>query len=330
MSTPTIPSRTRQPMCAGGKIQLPAINGRETTSVSKDATGLIKNESNQKQFSINGNILRNDLCYNRCPNGEAPQIDETHGQYFCLVPALVTYSIIQGDSLQKTQDKIDFATPYTVSCQSTDLLDMSTQQSGNTGNVMFGTPVLIKSGLYESPVSPYSVRASDFTPSGDNKWFCKRPMYGAPPLGALQSPYEVITDAISEASNDISNCKTSIDNATVSSGPSASNQKSNCNKIGVMAEAALAISGGLPISMNTNNEMTVPEGTSQSLNLVATPNNNGIAIVGTNSFTDPNSGATSMPAGIGGGVGGSGTLARGAGAAAAAAGGTALGTGTSR
>jgi hypothetical protein len=187
----TTSSTTRQPMCSGGKIQLPKINNNGTDiSLMKDKDdGSIKFNYINTEISINGNIKENDLCYNRCPNGEAPQVDKHNGQYFCLVPALVTYQVKQGElnnqDNKSTQDSIDFSQPYTVSCQSTDLMEPNQVQNIDNKNIMFGTPISIKSGLYESPVPPGALRSSNYNPGGDFKWFCKRPMYGAPPLGVL-------------------------------------------------------------------------------------------------------------------------------------------------
>ena len=138
---------TRQPMCSGGKIQLPTINGNKIGDISMSANGSITVNGNT-DITMNGNILPTDLCYNRCPNGEAPQVDKANGQYFCLVPSLVTYQVAQGSVDTKTSDNIDYTKSYTVSCQSTDLMDYSTPQTGNTKNIMFGTPILIKIGLY--------------------------------------------------------------------------------------------------------------------------------------------------------------------------------------
>jgi hypothetical protein len=150
---------------------------------------------------MNNSIRQDDLCYNRCPNGEAPQIDSTTGHYICYVPALITYQVKNGTS--GSSDTLDTANSYTVSCQSTDLPDMS--QTGKSGDaVMFGTPILIKSGLYEDPAPPNTVRSSNYTASGDNKWMCKRIMHGAPTKEMVQSPYESLGKFISSANDSAS------------------------------------------------------------------------------------------------------------------------------
>lgn len=282
MSTTTT---TRQPMCSGGKIQLPTINRNKIGDISMDANGSITVNGNT-DITMNGNILPTDLCYNRCPNGEAPQVDKANGQYFCLVPSLVTYQVAQGSVDTKTSDNIDYTKSYTVSCQSTDLMDYSTPQTGNTNNIMFGTPILIKSGLYESPVPPNSIRSSDYSPDGAYKWFCKRPMYGAPPLGILQSPYDAISNEIINASKDIQeDCKTAIDNGLASASGLKNECKPNINK-----DAALALSGGLPINESTITQMPL----NSSLNLIRNSNSAGIVLPNTFTVTDANTGAVTF------------------------------------
>jgi len=243
---------TRQPMCPGGKIQLPSINGKKIENVSVDKNGEFK-KNTSSGLTMNSNILSHDLCYNRCSNGEAPIVDSKSGQYYCLVPSLITYKIKQGvkptESDKGVPDSIDYSSPYTASCQSTDLISYE-PQIGNAGNTMFGMPILLKSGLYEDPMDPNTLRSPNYDPNGDLKWFCKRVMYGAPPLGSIQSPYETISTDIVNASTNVSKeCKSIIESNSVGANINdAGSQKttSECAP-NLNASAAIAISAGIPI-----------------------------------------------------------------------------------
>jgi hypothetical protein len=189
-------------MCYGDKMQLPYINKGAAGTYSFNTKNELEYSQNNS-IQMNNSIRQDDLCYNRYPNGEAPQVDATTGHYICYVPALITYQVKNGAS--GSSDTLDTANSYTVSCQSTDLPDIS--QTGKSGYaVMFGTPILIKSGLYEDPAPPNTVRSSNYTASGDNKWMCKRIMHGAPTKEMVQSPYESISKSLVSA-NDIASSK---------------------------------------------------------------------------------------------------------------------------
>jgi hypothetical protein len=264
---------TRQPMCPGDKIQLPTINRGQIGNYIKNASGdvVISSSGSSSTITMNNTILNNDLCYNRCPNGEAPQVDGNTGQYFCLVPALVTYQIKRGDPDAKpaTNDSIDYesTSPYTVSCQSTDILNISEPQFNNKGNTMYGVPLLLKSGLYEDPLPPNTVRSSNYIPSGDFKWFCKRVMSGAPPLGSIQSPYESISQEITKNAENIkTNIKKTcnpIDRSSSINGSAAlesedSKSLDECPPdYSLSQEAVNSLSGGLRIVQTTPAENSV-------------------------------------------------------------------------
>ena len=189
----------KQPMCSGGKIQLPHINRKNAVTYStilhEDHGTSFAKISSIDDISINNKTTDNDLCYNRCPNGEAPVPDFISGQYMCLVPATITYTAISGTIGETpTDDSIDYEKGYTVSCQSTDLMNQSGSLQNHTNNIMFGTPVLLKSGFYEDPSPPGTIRSNDFIPAGNSKWFCKRPVFGSPTINQVQSPYEYISN----------------------------------------------------------------------------------------------------------------------------------------
>jgi hypothetical protein len=199
----------KQPMCAGGKIQLPTINKKDVISIRNDTTetdGNIPMINTINKMSMNNIILEDDLCYNRCPNGEDPRPDFLSGQYTCLIPATVTYSVIPGTDAEidpnnpklDQLDKINYEKGYTVSCQSTDLnnIGLDGQQTGNLNNLMFGIPILKKSGLYENPTKPNVIRTDDFLVGGNQKWFCKRPVFGSPPINQVQSKYQFLNNTV--------------------------------------------------------------------------------------------------------------------------------------
>ena len=204
----------KPPMCAGGKIQLPRINRSSVMTVKSD----IKESNNIPKIhsiadtTINNKITEDDLCYNRCPNGEAPIPDFFSGQYMCLVPASVTYTVTSGKgsspdptNTDGTDDTIDYSKGYNVSCQSTDIINLGESgiQTGNENNIMFGTPVLLKSSLYEDPLPSNSVRSSNFIPNGNPKWFCKRPVFGSPTINQVQSPYNFVNSSVINNSTEV-------------------------------------------------------------------------------------------------------------------------------
>ena len=271
---------TRQPMCSGGKIQLPKIN--------KDSK------------TMSAAIYSDDLCYNRCPNGEAPQVDKASGGYFCLVPSLVTYQIKQNpkeptitnnsdgtETRVQKADEIDYTKSYTISCQSTDLTDSSNPQTGNTNNTMFGTPILLKSGLYEDPQISGKLRSAKYIPSGEYKWFCKRPMHGAPPLGALQSPYEAITQDMIDASAEIpEDCKSAIDNGSdniLFNSPTPA--KREC-KLKLFEDTVLSLTNGVTLEAGETKEIK----TVTSLEMVSINDSKGVTVPGTATVTNPETG----------------------------------------
>ena len=295
--------KTRQPMCPGGKIQLPKIN-RDFSVVNRKIVS--------STVTMNGSINSNDLCYNRCPNGEAPQPDKMSGNYFCLVPSLVTYQIKQNPKegtvtndvngietkIQKP-DEIDYSKSYTVSCQSTDIMDFSTPQTGNTNNTMFGTPIQIISGLYENPLGPNDLRSSNYDASGEYKWFCKRPMYGAPPLGALQSAYEAINPDIIKASENIpAECESAVDMSSISGSTSISSLSGSkntalCSPKNLNEKAAIGISNGIQIVEQTQ---TTQIPTANPLNIVQSVHDNKIPVPNTITQINADTGAvTIMP-----------------------------------
>jgi hypothetical protein len=212
----------KQPMCAGGKIQLPKINKKDIITIKnvvEDPAGNIPIINNIGEMSINSIVTDEDLCYNRCPNGEDPTPDFLSGQYTCLIPATVTYQVIPGVNAEvdpnepnlDNVDKIDYTKGYNVSCQSTDLnpIGLDGQQMGNTNNLMFGIPILKKSGLYEDPLQPYMIRSPDFSIVGNQKWFCKRPVFGSPTINQVQSKYQFISNAV------VSHAKPTINSSTI-------------------------------------------------------------------------------------------------------------------
>lgn len=314
MSTTNMPSTnitTRQPMCSGGKIQLPKIN----VSIN-NVSGLsyLNPESNKNIVTMNSAISSDDLCYNRCPNGEAPQVDKMSGNYFCLVPSLVTYQIQQNpkeptvtnnsDGTETTiqkGDEIDYTKSYTVSCQSTDITDFSNPQGDitkNTNNTMFGTPILIASGLYEHPLGPNEIRSFDYVANADYKWFCKRPMYGAPPLGRLQSPYEAINKDIMEASADVPvECQSAVINSSLSmiNQPkgAADDKKQKC-KPTLTQKAAIGISNGVPMVQ----EQKTPIPIAAPLTIVPNNYSDGITVPNTITKTDASTGAVTSMGGL--------------------------------
>jgi hypothetical protein len=299
--------KTRQPMCPGGKIQLPKINRDLSMENGKIVSSTI---------TMNGSINSNDLCYNRCPNGEAPQADKISGNYFCLVPSLVTYQIKQypkeptvtknSDGTETTihiGDQIDYTKSYTVSCQSTDIMDFSTPQTGNENNTMFGTPIQIISGLYEDPLGPNDLRSSDYRAKGDYKWFCKRPMYGAPPLGALQSAYEAINPDIIKASEDIpEECQSAVEMASKSGSEilgvgsagattsSGSKNNASCALKNVNQKAAIGISNGVQIVQDQKYTISP----ANPLTIINTNGGDGTPVPNTITTTDANTGAISV------------------------------------
>jgi len=299
--------KTRQPMCPGSKIQLPKINNNFAMENGKIVSSTI---------TMNGSINSNDLCYNRCPNGEAPQADKMSGNYFCLVPSLVTYQIKQYpkeetvttddkgiETRSKYSDQIDYTKSYTVSCQSTDIMDSSIPQD-NIYNTMYGTPILIKSGLYENPLGPNDLRSPNYISSGEYKWFCKRPMYGAPPLGALQSAYEAINPDIIKASEEISaECESAVVMASISGsamiGPGSANpsssltesKKTACSPKNLNEKAAIGISNGIQIVEQTQ-QTQLPA--ANPLNIVTNINDNGTAVPGTATQTNADTGAVTL------------------------------------
>jgi len=198
----------KPPMCAGGKIQLPKINRSSVMTVNSNVNN--NNDNIPKihtiaDTTINNQITDDDLCYNRCPNGEAPIPDFFSGQYICLVPASVTYTVKPGKGrspdpniTEGSDDTIDYTKGYNVSCQSTDLINLGEAgiQTGNENNIMFGTPVLLKSSLYEDPLPTNAVHSADWKPDGNPKWFCKRPVFGSPTINQVQSPYQFINSSV--------------------------------------------------------------------------------------------------------------------------------------
>jgi hypothetical protein len=289
---------TRQPMCGGGKIQLPAINRRQgIAEATLNSEGNFDISEYRNDVTMNANITGNDLCYNRCPNGEAPQVDKKNGQYFCLVPALVTYQVKQNsrtpeiknesDGTRTTVQKVDeinYTKSYTVSCQSTDLLDYSPQTGNKENNIMYGIPIQIKSGFYESPMSPGTLRNVNFSPDGESKWFCKRPMYGAPPLGALQSPYEAITPQMVMASTEISDdCLSHINN----NGVYSTEKNVKCEPRSAITNAAIAITGGVPLVSNNVDDSSV---IATPLTVVQSSDSTGVTVPNTTTSTNPNTG----------------------------------------
>jgi len=235
----------RQPMCNGGKIQLPSIYK------SKSESGEYEN------IRMNDQILESDLCYNRCPNGEAPRPDPENGIYYCAVPALVTYNVNMGVSNETTgiigPDTLKNDS-YSVSCQSTDIT---------------GGPVLSLSGIYEDPTPPNTIRSINYTVSGTPKWFCKRPMYGSPNISHVQSEYESLTKNITQQQPILPNvCKSIIFSSSSSSQgiPNFSisgatgtqlteKEQEMCfpSNLTSVSNAALSISNGIPIQSAVTN-----------------------------------------------------------------------------
>ena len=234
----------KQPMCSGGKIQLPHINRKNAVTYStilhEDHGTSFAKISSIDDISINNKTTDNDLCYNRCPNGEAPVPDFISGQYMCLVPATITYTAISGTIGEiPTDDSIDYEKGYTVSCQSTDLMNQSGSLQNHKNNIMFGTPVLLKSGFYEDPSPPGTIRSNDFIPAGNSKWFCKRPVFGSPTINQVQSPYEYISN---KAMNNVEETIT--------------NQSAN----EVMTDYCKIPDGGWSTETNPNDNPTIPDG----------------------------------------------------------------------
>jgi hypothetical protein len=204
----------KQPMCAGGKIQLPTINRSDVLSIKNkiDNNKSVPMINDIQEITINNIISDDDLCYNRCPNGEDPVPDSISGQYICLIPATVTYKVISGVGAEtdpnapilSQMDKIDYSQGYSVSCQSTDLntIGLEGKQFDNK-NLMFGTPVLKKSGLYENPARPSVIRSIDNPINGNLKWFCKRPVFGSPTINQVQSKYQFINNIVTASAKPV-------------------------------------------------------------------------------------------------------------------------------
>jgi len=300
MSSSSSDTIVRQPMCNGDKIQLPRINKETTCTTDKG-----KNTCNTTVDSINDSIISHDLCYNRCPNGEAPQVDPENGTYFCYVPALVTYNVL---SKNDSVDTLDYANGYSVSCQSTDYADSTDKSKPST---MYGTPILFKGGLYEDPTPPNTIRPIGFTPVGDNKWFCRRPMHGSPNISQVQSPYESLTKNISQTTNMLStNCKSVIQGVNSYNTPSTNkgngatiiNNTTNSSCISDISDiptvANLAITNGVKTTAASSNSLTLQPG----LSIVASNINTSDGIVknisksvevpGSNVVKDSTTGAT--------------------------------------
>jgi hypothetical protein len=278
---------TRPALCPAGKIQLPSINRGARGIYSIDSSNKLS-YSMTSSATLNSTIIDSDLCYNRCPNGEAPQVHAETGEYHCLVPALITYQIKQGtpntaaigDASNEVNDAIDFSKSYTVSCQSTDTLDTNTPQTGNTGNIMYGTPILLKSGYYEDPTKPGEVRSTIFSASGNNKWFCRRIMSGSPNISQIQSVFQGVNNAFADKLSNGSRqtCDPSIGNCSSTDKTIKEITNNELN------DAANSISNGL--------QMVIPTTVSHSTNIavVNQSNGDGVPVLGTGVVNDSNTG----------------------------------------